>query len=969
MRNQRGFFMSKLLSQLLPVALALPFAGLAAEEVRFNRDIRPIFLKHCTACHGGVKEAGEISMIFRDRLLVEGESGNVAVVPGKPEVSELIKRVKSNDPDEVMPKPKHGARLAPEEIAVLEKWISEGAEWEEHWAFMAPTETEVGSLENEAWVSQPLDRFVLKKIEDTDLTPSPEAGAAEWLRRVSFDLTGLPPTVEDVKALEAIWETDGARAREEVVDKLLDSPAYGERWATVWLDLARYADTYGFEKDPHRDIWPWRDWVIRSLNADMPYDQFTIEQLAGDLLPDPTPDQILATAFQRNSQTNTEGGTDDEEYRVAAVIDRISTTWTTWQATTFGCVQCHSHPYDPIAHDEFYEFMDFFNQSEDSDLSYEFPKLKLAGEDFVKLERETRALREELDAEGRSISGVDWTSMRDMALTPQYGTLEADDTGLIVSEGTLRRGVTHKVSGLTGDFDAMKISIFPDSPDPKDWPEMGVMVTDFKMEKISADGTRTAIPMGEIISDYLVGPSDPMSAFAQQPSGEEFKRFIGPGGPGSGGAGFGEYPRLTGPRWFVLLPDNRVELGEGERIEVSLKQGANANESQGTYLRKFRLGVAKDDRFAALRSDAARAEKWQRVTSNRDRMAAMKGTEVPVMRDRMKSGHRDTRVFARGNRVAKEHPVKPDVPDLLKKGYKGGEDGNRLDLARWLVSGENPLTSRVMVNRLWGELFGIGIVETMEDFGTSGTKPSNLALLDHLALRFQGEQKWSIKQALREIVLSSTYRQTSKAPAELVERDPKNQLVARGPRNRLTAEMVRDQALAVSGLLSSKMFGTPVYPPQPAGVWSSVYSGAKWNESKGEDRYRRGIYTYLKRTSGFPGFLTFDAPSRDVCTARRIVSNTPLQALVTMNDPAHIEAAAALAGRMRELGGSIGEQLGYAYLAATQIHPDTETVAELTALYEDLKKEEHPASANLGPDPALTITANTILNLDAALSK
>ncbi|QTN32120.1 DUF1553 domain-containing protein [Akkermansiaceae bacterium] len=961
--------MPRFLNILFPVALIMPYPAVAEAEILFNRDVRPIFLKHCTACHGGVKEAGGISMIFRERLLIEGESGKIAVVPGKPEESEMIRRVRHTDPDEIMPKPKHGPPLVEAEIAVLEKWISQGAKWEEHWAFMPPAETEVRDLKNEAWVSQPLDRFVLKGIENAGLSPSPEAGAPEWLRRVSFDLTGLPPAVDDVKALEAAWETDGDKAREEAVDKLLASPAYGERWAAVWLDLARYADTFGFEKDPHRDIWPWRDWVIRSLNADMPYDQFTIEQLAGDLLPDPTPDQILATAFQRNSQTNTEGGTDDEEFRVAAVIDRMSTTWTTWQATTFGCVQCHSHPYDPIAHDEFYEFMDFYNQSEDSDLNYEFPKLKLAGADFLKLEKETRMLREELDAEGRGISDVAWANLRDIQLTPQFGTLEADESGLITSEGTLRRGVTHKVSGMTGDFDAMKISIFPESDDPKDWPQIGVMVTDFLMEKVSADGKRTAIPMAEVIADYLVGPSDPMSAFAQQPGGEKFKRFIGPGGAGGGGAGFGEYPRLTGPRWFVLLPETRVGMGEGERIEVSLKQGANANESQGTYLRKFRIEVAEDDRYATLRSNAERAEKWQRVMSNRDRLAAMKGTEVPVMRDRSTHGKRDTRVFARGNRMTKEHPVKADVPDLLKQGYEGGKDGNRLDLARWLVSGENPLTSRVMVNRLWGEVFGIGIVESAEDFGTSGTAPSNLALLDHLALRFQGEHGWSMKKALREIVLSSAYRQTSKATPELIEKDPKNQLVARGPRNRLTAEMVRDQALAVSGLLAPKMFGPSVFPPQPAGVWSSVYSGAKWNESKGEDRYRRSVYTYQKRTSGFPGFLTFDAPSRDVCTARRIVSNTPLQALVTMNDPAHIEAAAALADRMRQRGGSTSDQLGWAYFAATQIHADAETVAELTSLYEDLKREDHTTSAKLGADPALTLTANTILNLDAALSK
>jgi len=908
-------------------------------------------------------------MIFRERLLIEGDSGNIPVVPGKPEESEIMKRIRSADPDEVMPQPKHGPPLTEKDIATLEKWIYEGAQWEEHWAFVEPVEKKVTDLKNTAWISRPLDKHVLEKIEQAGLQPSAEANAAEWLRRVSFDLTGLPPTVEELSQLEAQWEKNGDAARERVVVGLLNSPAFGERWATVWLDLARYADTYGFEKDPHRDVWPWRDWVIRAMNQDMPYDQFTIEQMAGDLLPDPTPDQILATAFHRNSQTNTEGGTDDEEFRVAAVIDRMSTVWTTWQATTFGCVQCHSHPYDPITHDEFYEFMDFFNQSEDSDLNYEFPKLKLAGPEFVKLESETRALREELDAEGRDISGVSWKTLEEITLKPQHGTLEINDSGLIISEGTLRRGTIHTVSGRTDPFDAMKVSIFPESEDPKDWPEMGVMVTDFVMNKIAADGSQTPVPMGEIISDYLVGSSDPMSAFAQNLAGEKFKRFIGPGGIGSGGAGFGEYPRLTGPRWFVLMPETRVELAEGERIEVSLKQGANANESQGTYLRKFRVEFAKDERYAALRNSPERAKKWDLVFSYRDRSAAMKGTEVPVMRDRMKKGERDTRVFARGNRTTKDHPVEADVPELLRQGFKGGEDANRLDLARWLVSGENPLTARVMVNRLWGELFGIGIVETVEDFGTSGSKPSNLNLLNHLALSFQNEHDWSMKETLKDIALSSTYRQTSSSTPELIERDPKNEFLARGPRNRLTAEMVRDQALAVSGLLSPKKFGPSVFPPQPKGVWSSVYSGANWKESTGEDKYRRGIYTYIKRTSGFPGFLTFDAPSRDICTARRIVSNTPLQALVTMNDPAHIEAAAALAKRMREQGGSHKEQLSFAYLAATQRHPDEEILAELENLYIDLTKENYENTPHLGPDPALTLTANTILNLDATLSK
>jgi hypothetical protein len=378
-------------------------AGTAPGEVLFNRDIRPIFAKNCTACHGGVKEAGGISFIFRERLLAEGESGTIPVVPRKPEISEMIRRVKSKDADEIMPQPKHGPPLSSGDIATLEQWIKEGAKWEEHWAFMPPVETEVAGLKKEDWVAVPLDRHALKRIEAAGLKPSPHAGAAEWLRRVSFDLTGLPPNVDDLTALEKEWETSGQAARERMVDKLLASPSYGERWASVWLDLARYADTTGFEKDPHRDIWPWRDWVIKAFNEDKPYDQFTIEQMAGDLLPDATPDQILATAFHRNTQTNTEGGTDDEEYRVAAVIDRISTVWTTWQATTFGCVQCHSHPYDPIAHDEFYEFMDFFNGTEDSDLNVEYPKIKLANAEWVALDREpARSARSSMPLAARS---------------------------------------------------------------------------------------------------------------------------------------------------------------------------------------------------------------------------------------------------------------------------------------------------------------------------------------------------------------------------------------------------------------------------------------------------------------------------------------------------------------------------------------------------------------------------------------
>lgn len=968
--------MLKVLQIALSFTLLAP-GGQAAEEVRFNADIRPIFAKHCTACHGGVKEAGGISLIFRERVLMEGESGNIAVVPGKPEKSELIKRIRSTDPDEVMPKPKHGDPLSSTDIATLERWISQGAKWEEHWAFEKPVEAPPAGLKQSDWPKIPLDKFVLSRIEKAGLSPSPQATPGEWLRRVSFDLTGLPPTVAQLAELEAEWKSNGHAAREKTVDRLLASPSYGERWAAVWLDLARYADTYGFEKDPHRDIWPWRDWVIRAFNEDKPYDRFTIEQLAGDLLPDADADTVLATAFHRNTQTNSEGGTDDEEFRVAAVIDRVSTVWTTWQATTFGCVQCHAHPYDPITHDEFYEFTAFFDSTEDSDLNNDFPKMKITGNgdgnEWLRLDRGNRALRDELNRQGQEISGLKWQPLSEMAFNPDHGTLAADQTGLIISDGNLRQGTVHRVAGTTGPFNAIRLSIFPKSDDPKSWPEIGALVTHFEVDRIAADGSRIPVKLSDVIADKLIGPFDPVSALARDGVGEEFKRFE-KGNPGNVGAarGLGEFPRLSGPREFVILPAETVTLAPGERIEVSMKQSGNANESQGTYLRKFRLDFVSDARFSELVNDAGRIAKWQTVFSNSDSMLAIGGTDVPVLRERPENGKRETRVFARGNRTAKENIVSADVPELLRGNFKEGENASRLEMARWMVSPENPLTARVMVNRLWGEVFGHGIVESLEDFGTSGTPPLNLPLLDHLALRFQGEHQWSVKNVLREIVLSSTYLQSSKTSASLQELDPKNELLARGPRNRLTAEMVRDQALSAGGLLSPKMFGPPVYPPQPDGVWNSVYSGAQWKESVGEDRLRRAIYTYIKRTSGFPGLLTFDAPSRDICSARRIVSNTPLQALVTMNDPAHIEAAAGFAKRMREQDGALREQLAFGVLNATQIHADSEMLDELEDLHTDLEKDfkaDPPTTQGLGDDAAMVLTANTILNLDAALTK
>ncbi|NQW99329.1 DUF1553 domain-containing protein [bacterium] len=934
--------------------LILPLAR-GEERVEFNRDIRPILTKNCTACHGGVKEAGKVSFIYREKALGQGKSGEHPIVPGKPAESDMLRRMRSDDPDEVMPKPKHGPPLPAAEIALIERWILQGAEWQDHWSFVPPRESPVTKLSDETWPAVSLDRFILQRLDREALKPSPEAPPAEWLRRASFDLTGLPPAPEELAAYLSALEKDPASARGGVVDRLLASPHFGERWAAVWLDLARYSDTYGFEKDPNRDIWPFRDWVIRAFNADMPYDQFTIEQLAGDLLPNATADQRLATAFHRNTQTNTEDGTDDEEFRVAAVIDRASTTWTAWQATTFGCVQCHSHPYDPIEHDEFYKFIAFFNSTADYDQKDDFPRMKVAAdpaktEEASTLEIKGRILREQLNEAGRagSQASANWSVFTPDVFTPSHGKLALAADGTIRSEGTLPVGNVHIVSAPLRSFTAIRLNILPDHDDPKKWPERGSYVTGFKVQLIDEAGAGTSVAMKEVFVDRFSEPGEPTAA-----------------------GNVGGFPKLDGPRWSVFVPENPVEASPGTRLEITLEQKAQTGGGQGTPVRNFTLQLSNHANWTALVNDPQRLATWKARDETAAQYEAIKGMMVPVMVERTA---RDTRVFARGNRLNKEAVVTPGVPELLA-GSAAKDGMTRLDMARWIASPENPLTARVMVNRLWGELFGIGIVETAEDFGTSGTPPSHPELLDHLALKFSGDSKWSVKAMLREIVLSSTYRQTHRTSAALMEKDPNNRLLARGPRHRLSAEMVRDQALAAGGLLSPKMHGSPVFPPQPDGVWRSVYNGAKWVESKGEDRYRRGIYTYNKRTSGFPGLLTFDAPTRDLCSARRLASNTPLQALVTLNDPAHIEAAQGLAKRMVEHSPELSAQLAFGVLLATQQSAGPAMLEELAGLHAacvtDYQADPAAAAklADTPPAAAMVLVANTILNLDSALTR
>jgi hypothetical protein len=945
------------------LAAAVHMAAADDAPIDFNRDVRPIFNQHCTACHGGVRQAADISFIYRDTVIDAG-----IAIPGQPDDSELLARVTSDDPEVRMPPPDEGRQpLSAAEIELLRRWILQGAPWGTHWSYARPIEPPAPDVSRPQWVGQSLDAFVVERLDAEQLTPSPPAPPAEWLRRATFDLTGLPPTPEQTARFllacrQSANHLDEVYAAE--VDRLLASPHYGERWAAMWMDLARYADTMGYEKDPHRDMWPYRDWLVQAFNQDMPFDQFTIKQLAGDLLPEPTAADLIATAFHRNTQTNTEGGTDDEEFRVSAVIDRINSTWTIWQATTFGCVQCHSHPYDPFEHSEYYAYMAFFNNTEDHDLDDDFPTVRLPTDPHearqaVDLDREQRAVREALNQAALPLvdDQQQWISLVPSEVATSHGKLQVgEDHQIRVAGGTFPPGCVYTVSAPVGAITALRVQILPESDNPADWPETGSVLSKLELSLKLPDGEPQEVTIAEVFADFLAGPFDAQAAIRD------------------GADGFGGYPKLLGPRWAVFVLDQPLAPPAGSGLVIQLKQDAQTTGSRAVHMRRFAIDTSLRAEWTQLVHDSQRAEAWRRYRELSELKKGLQGPAVAVMRQRHAAATRETRMFVRGNWLDRGDRVQPAVPAI----FPGLEDSHpdRLALARWLVSDRNPLTARALVNRLWAQLFGVGLIETQEDFGSMGTVPSHPALLDHLAIRLQRDHAWHIKPLLKECVLSATYRQTQRTSDELRERDPQNRLLARGPRTRLSAEMIRDQALAASGLLSRATGGPSVMPPQPDGVWRTVYNNAQWINAKGPDRYRRGLYTYWRRTSPYPSFLTFDAPTREFCTARRLPTNTPLQALVTLNDPVYVECADALAQRAFEFAGDVRvAQLRWAYQAVTTEPASSTVLTELGQLYEAAYEqygEAHDDVAEWSTSAeqyALAVVANTIFNLDAALNK
>ncbi|MGH9339146.1 MAG: PSD1 and planctomycete cytochrome C domain-containing protein [Acidobacteriota bacterium] len=840
MSNAPGPFSttSKLLAAAglaLVAALAAGMIGLPGwfhrETVSFNEDIRPILNSRCMVCHGGIKREAGLSFLFNSDALGLTESGKRAIVPGNSGKSELIRRVKLSDPEQRMPL--EGEPLTAEEIRRLELWIDQGAEWADHWAYVKPEPIELPRVSDASWPGNGIDYFILARLEEEGLEPSPRADPRTLIRRVSLDLTGLPPTPEEV---EAFCSDSSPGAYDKVVDRLLASKRFGEHWASMWLDLARYADTKGYEADYHRTIWKYRDWVIQAFNEDKPFDEFTIEQLAGDLLPQPNRDQLIATAFHRNTMTNTEGGTVDEEYRSAAVIDRVNTTMEVWQGTTMQCVQCHSHPYDPFRHKEYYQLFAFFNNTQDFDQPDERPTLPTSADE----EKQKK---------------IDFLTVEVEEIKAEMEAAAAQPENVIKLQEWVK--AAREALKSTSDRDLIGVMEIPE--------EMG-------------------------IEEIIKKPRAQRQPIEQRLLTEYYMTFA---------------PELASLQ---------------EKLEAKQKQ-----------------------------------------------LEELEPVLTPIMRELPQRYSRIARVFERGNWMVRREVVQPGVPESLNP-LPERTPRNRLGLAQWLLSPENPLTARVAVNRFWHELFGVGIVETLEDFGTRGERPSHPELLDWLALQFIHEQDWSMKSLLRQIVLSAAYRQSSQVKPEHLEKDPRNRLLARAPRVRLSAEQIRDQALFVGGLLSEKMFGPGVMPPQPPGIWNSPYNNSKWEVSEGEDQYRRALYTFWKRTSPYPSMVTFDEPSHEVTVSRRIPTNTPLQALVTLNDPVYVEAAQGLARRMGlEQSERPDDKIMRGYEIALARRPDQQTLGDLIDLYrgalEQCAEDADPQMA------ALTAVAGAIMNLDSFIMK
>ena len=1130
----------------------------AAENVDFARDVRPILSNRCFKCHGpddGARKS-KLRLDIPEAAYGAGKSGKIAIVPGKPSESEFIKRLHAADPDDRMPPASAKMELSDTEKKILEQWVAQGADYHPHWAFVAPKKPAGNSI----------DEFIGKKLAAENLKPSPEAGKYQLIRRVTLDLIGLPPTAGEAEAFVSDTSPD---AYEKVVDRLLASPHYGERWARRWLDLARYADTNGYEKDRERQIWPWRDWVIRSLNADMPFDEFTVKQLAGDMLPGATTEDITATGFHRNSMLNEEGGADPLEYRFHAMTDRVATTGSTWLGLTVGCAQCHNHKYDPILHTDYYGMMAFLNNADDiqEDLpdansqetqadrlkkaealiaglpgkwpvekhaeakwfipplaavttaSGESATLKDNSAVFTTAGPERDSYQVFLKADSNNIDRLQLETLADPAI-PSGGPGRASNGNFVLSEievvsrpksrttdwekvsfsdatataeqsgfpvasaidgnpetgwavevagGTLKKNLSavfyftnplpagereFKITlaqnfGGNHSIGAFRISLgeptgkAPDKPAPElafsrwlakakaegaPWRTLKPASLDSKEPILTAGDDDVIFVSGDTSKDdrftmTFKNPEAGTTALRLETLTDKRLPGFGPGKvyyEGTPGDFFlynlsikadGKDIRLagasstTGDAKLAIDTDNQTgwsimdHVGEDQTAVFQLAEPLPPTDELTIEMRMGRYYASTLGKFRLSTTDSAKIPTARVFPENADQATLFRYflLNAPELAEQTKPIHdlltprvpqrtlvlqerpdhpRITRLHTRGEFTQPAQEIQPHVPAFLPP-LSPGLPANRLGFAKWLVSKENPLTARVTVNRQWQAFFGTGIVKTLDDFGFQGEIPSNQELLDWLAVTFE-ENGWSVKKLHRLIVTSATYKQDSRITPELLEKDPQNRLLARGPRFRVEAEMVRDLTLSASGLLSEKLFGPSVRPPQPASVTDSAFGDKSWIVSDGEDRYRRSLYTFAMRSAPFASSQTFDAPTGEACVARREVSNTPLQSLILLNDEVFFENAQALGKKIAALPGSPAEKITYAFKRCLTRPPTGVEIEKLTAFYAaqlkraesgEIKAAELMPKDSTAEETAWMTVARILLNLDETITK
>ncbi|MBO93798.1 MAG: hypothetical protein CMI32_02720 [Opitutales bacterium] len=978
---------------ILCLVPALSLMG-ATGEIDFNRDVRPILADKCFACHGPAEEGRKAKLRLDDRAVAVKKE---AIVPGKPDESELVFRIFSDDPDEVMPTPKSKATLTAGQKEILRKWIAEGAEYSMHWAFVPPKRAPAPAVKETSWPRNGIDSFILADLESNGLKPSPEADRHTLIRRVYLDLIGLPPTPEET---DSYLNDKDPKAYDNLVDRLLKSPRYGERWARNWLDLARYADTNGYEKDRARAIWPYRDWVIKALNEDMPFDQFTIEQIAGDMLPNPTPSQIVATGFHRNTMLNEEGGIDPLEFRFHAMVDRVATTGAVWMGLATGCGQCHSHKYDPFTQTDYYRLMALLNNADEPDYLIPDPKTlarrKVVEEKITKaesvLEKETPDFEEKFSKwlnKQRAVV-IKWQILRPTLMKTNLPRLEVLEDGSLFSTGdiTKRDEFTLRFR-CESPVTALRLEVMPDDRLPAGGPG-----------RCYYEGRK-----GDFFLSEVTGKANGKTIKFVHPSHGFGKISIGSGKAhaanvldGEGSTGWstsgreGKSSQLVLPLETPLPAGTELEIGMlfERHFAASLGRFRFAATSAKEQAKAKQMPTAIEDLLVKGEGDleAGQRDKLRRhflftapefAAARKPVDALRKGLpKLPVtmvMRERPADNPRPTHRHHRGEYLSPKEEVTPGVPATFPPLPKG-EPANRLTFAKWLVSESNSLGGRVTVNRAWRAFFGAGLLRTSGDFGTQSEAPDHPELLDWMAVEFR-EQGMSLKKLHRLIVTSATYRQDSRVTPELLARDPFNRLLARGPRHRLDAEVIRDLMLKSSGKLSVKMYGPSVYPPQPASVTAVAYGATKWNVSRGEDRYRRSLYTFSKRTAPFAGFATFDAPSGEGCVARRNRSNTPLQALTLLNDDMFVELAWHLAAEAEKMAAEKRiEFLFRKFLVRPPMADETTLMSQfLETQRQRLAKGELKASIILGRKnasnelAALALLTRAIMNLDETVSK